>query len=163
MTGEKICYVPCPVSSDTILEAMASGLPAVVTRVGGSAESALEARTAFLVLRADSHALAHAIFRDLEAPELRKSHGRLARERVKREFSLERIDQQYLDVYDPALRKKRMDEPRGRGRELAEEPTIDDGGPHSNSSSVLGEVRGCCLQVTMGLRWCDFPSLISVV
>jgi len=90
--------------SNTILEAMASGLPVVATDVGGNAELVVEGATGTLVPRADPGALAAGIARYLDQPELRRRHGRAARERAVAELSLDAMVQRYQGVYEAVLR-----------------------------------------------------------
>jgi glycosyltransferase involved in cell wall biosynthesis len=98
--------------SNTILEAMASGLPVVATDVGGNAELVEEGSTGFLVPRAGPAALAAAIERYLESPDLRRAHGEAGRQHAEHEFSMDRMVQQYMDVYDTVLRERGRDEPQ---------------------------------------------------
>ncbi len=73
----------------SILEAMALGLPVVATRVGGNAELVVDGQTGLLVPAEDPDALAAAMARILQDPELASSMGRRGRQRVEAEFSLE--------------------------------------------------------------------------
>lgn len=93
--------------SNTILEAMACGLPVVATRVGGNPELVIEGETGMLVPAADPAALAGALGNYLRDPSLARRHGRASRERVEREFSLHAMVQRYLAVYDDVLAGKR--------------------------------------------------------
>ena len=86
--------------SNTILEAMASGLPVIATRVGGNAELIVEGQTGFLAPAENSAALAQALSRYVEQPHLISSHGQAARQRAERVFSIEQMVQRYLAVYD---------------------------------------------------------------
>jgi sugar transferase (PEP-CTERM/EpsH1 system associated) len=88
--------------SNTILEAMATGLPMAVTRVGGNSELVLENATGFLVPPDDPQALAAALARYLEDPRLAQIHGANGRARAEAEFSLDRMVDRYLSVYDRA-------------------------------------------------------------
>ncbi len=72
-----------------ILEAMALALPVVATRVGGNAELVVDGQTGLLVPAEDPDALAAAMARILQDPELAGSMGRRGRRRVEAEFSLE--------------------------------------------------------------------------
>jgi sugar transferase (PEP-CTERM/EpsH1 system associated) len=92
--------------SNTILEAMASGLPVIATNVGGNAELVEEGATGTLVPRADPEALADAIARYAESPDLRRQHGEAARRRAVAEFSLDTMVQRYADVYDSVSRRR---------------------------------------------------------
>ncbi len=92
--------------SNTILEAMASGLPVIATRVGGNAELVQEGVTGLLVPPSDPKAMAEAIGTYLQQPDLFKRHGAAGRERVEREFSLQRMLRQYEEVYDQVLKEK---------------------------------------------------------
>ena len=89
--------------SNTILEAMATGLPVLATNVGGNAELVLAGETGTLVPSADSVAMAKAMRMYLENPDLRIRHGQAGRKLVERRFSLEAMVQGYLDVYDRLL------------------------------------------------------------
>lgn len=86
--------------SNTILEAMASGLPVVATSVGGNAELVSEGETGWIVPRDDPTALAAALRRYVDAPALRKRHGIAARAMAESRFSIGRMVQDYMELYD---------------------------------------------------------------
>ena len=86
--------------SNTILEAMASALPVVATRVGGNSELIAEGITGTLVPVADPTILADAIEKYLRDPDLRQHHGRAGRERVEQAFSMDEMVDKYVQVYD---------------------------------------------------------------
>lgn len=89
--------------SNTILEAMASGLPVVATDVGGNSELLLEGENAMLVPPSDSKALAEAILIYVDSSNLRQLHGRCSRSRAEQYFSLERMVADYQAVYEGLL------------------------------------------------------------
>ena len=89
--------------SNTVLEAMASGLPVIATRVGGNPELVREGSTGVLVPPGDPEALGAQIARLLADADLRRGLGRAARERIIQGFSWERCVEQYLGVYDELL------------------------------------------------------------
>lgn len=92
--------------SNTILEAMATGLPVVATRVGGNPELVEEGVTGLLVPPADPLALAGAISVYLKHPERIAHHGRAGRERIEREFSLTDMVERYMAVYNSVLAER---------------------------------------------------------
>ena len=80
----------------TVIEAMAAGLPAVSTAVGGVAEVIEEGRTGLLAPAGDAEALARQILRLAADPELRTRLGQAGRERAFVRFAEEKM----LDSYD---------------------------------------------------------------
>lgn len=90
--------------SNTILEAMACGLPVVATKVGGNAELVVAGETGRLVPASDSEALAAAIRKFVEHPEEMRSCGAAGRQRVEERFSMRAMVAAYLKVYDAVLK-----------------------------------------------------------
>lgn len=86
--------------SNTILEAMASGLPIVATRVGGNPELVVENETGVLVPADDPTALAGALLMYVNNPDQRSKQGRAGRARIEQYFKLEHMVNNYLSVYD---------------------------------------------------------------
>jgi sugar transferase (PEP-CTERM/EpsH1 system associated) len=85
--------------SNTILEAMATGLPVVATDVGGNPELVV-AGTGMLVRAEDPDAMAAAIGRYVADPQLARTHGAEGRRRVLEHFSMDAMLERYLAVYD---------------------------------------------------------------
>jgi len=83
-----------------ILEAMASGLPVIATRVGGTPEAVANGKTGLLVEAADASSLAEAIVAILSHNELRKSMGKAGRERAVELFSWKQIAENLLRKYE---------------------------------------------------------------
>jgi len=93
--------------SNTILEAMASGLPVVATWVGGNPELVIEGKTGMLVPSANPVAMADAISCYFADPEKCKRDGQAGRKRIEERFSMEAMVNGYLAVYDSVLRNDR--------------------------------------------------------
>lgn len=83
----------------TILEAMAAGLPVVATRVGGTPEVVTE-DCGRLVPARDAAGLGNAILELWREPALRRDMGAAARKRVEARFTLERMIDEYRQVYE---------------------------------------------------------------
>ena len=73
----------------TVIEAMAYGVATVATRVGGVAELIEDGVSGIIVPPGDARALAEAIARLHETPDLRERLGRCARERIRASFRIE--------------------------------------------------------------------------
>jgi sugar transferase (PEP-CTERM/EpsH1 system associated) len=89
--------------SNTVLEAMATGLPVVAARVGGNPELVQEGVTGGLYDPAPDDALEQALVPYLRDESLRRRHGLAGRQRVLREFGLDAMVRRYLDLYDELM------------------------------------------------------------
>lgn len=89
--------------SNTILEAMATGLPVVATAVGGNSELVRNGLTGYLVPAGDAQALASAMLRYLDDAALRRAHGDSARAEIEQSFSLSEMVERYRVLYRNAL------------------------------------------------------------
>lgn len=85
--------------SNTILEAMASGLPVIATDVGGNRELVVDGETGFLVPSGEPGAIAGRLSWYRENPDALARHGRAGRERALREFSLDVMVENYRRLY----------------------------------------------------------------
>jgi glycosyltransferase involved in cell wall biosynthesis len=86
-------------SPNAVLEAMATGLPIVATRIGGIVDLLEDGRTGLLVPPGDAEALALALGRFLCDATFRAGLGSRARTRAVREFSLPGSIARLIDVY----------------------------------------------------------------
>jgi len=89
--------------SNSILEAMACGLPIVATQVGGSVEQIENDRSGLLVPPRRPSALAEALARLVDDPLLAERLGQEARRRISECFSLEAMVTATSRVYDELL------------------------------------------------------------
>lgn len=85
--------------SNTILEAMATGLPVIATATGGNGELVVPEVSGMLVPAGNATALARAMLRYAHEDGLRHAHAEAARARAVREFSLERMLADYATLY----------------------------------------------------------------
>lgn len=92
--------------SNTILEAMATGLPVVAGRVGGNPELVEQDVTGHLYDPGATNALQDALLPYLVDPALRRAHGSAGRERAVQHFRLDSMVERYLDLYDELLGNK---------------------------------------------------------
>jgi len=93
--------------SNTILEAMASGLPVIATDVGANSELVDHGVTGFIVPPADEQALAAQIV-DLASDAGRSAAmGRAGRAAAESRFSLQAMTSAYQSLYDSQLASRR--------------------------------------------------------
>lgn len=84
---------------NTLLEAMALGVPAVSTMVGGIPELLEPGREGFLAPVGDAEALAGYVLDMLADPSLRERCGKACRERIERDFSFANRVRRMEDYY----------------------------------------------------------------
>jgi glycosyltransferase involved in cell wall biosynthesis len=86
-------------ASLTLMEAMACGLPVVVTDVGGNPELVRPGRDGLLVPRGDDAACARALLAILRDPSLARRFGDSGRERAAERFDIDRTISRYHQLY----------------------------------------------------------------
>ena len=86
--------------SNTILEAMASGLPVLASRVGGNPELVANGVAGGLFEAGDVSGLAALLERYLDDSELRCSQSRAAREWAEGRFSMGAMVERYCELYE---------------------------------------------------------------
>ena len=87
----------------SVLEAMAAELPVVASAVGGLAELVVDGETGILVPAEDETALAEALGRFIEQPELRRRLGAAGRARAEAQFDLDAFRRAHLELYHRQL------------------------------------------------------------
>ena len=91
--------------SNTILEAMATGLPVLATDVGGNAELVVKGESGDIVPAGDVEALANGLVRMAMDPDRAQKMGQAGRERAVSNFSLPAMVSAYQALYDRLLAK----------------------------------------------------------
>ncbi len=89
--------------SNTILEAMATGLPIVATGVGGTPELIEHSVNGYLVQPGDSVQMESSISKLLASKEKRDMMGQASLERIRQQFDWDHTVHSYLEVYDGLL------------------------------------------------------------
>lgn len=104
-----ICVLPSLSEgmSNTLLESMSAGKPAVATAVGGNPELVEHGKTGLLVPPEAPEAMADALIQLLLSPELRRRMGLQARYKAEREFSTEKM----VERIEGLFRKVQLDRP----------------------------------------------------
>lgn len=85
--------------SNTLLEAMATALPCVVTDVGANPDLVDDGQSGYLVPVRDAKAIADRVFRLAVDPQLRFRMGQRGRLKVTQEFSMARMLENYTRLY----------------------------------------------------------------
>ena len=95
----------CETLGVSVIEAMASGLPCVGSRVGGIPETIVDGKTGLLVAPNDPDALAEALIRLLKDAGLRESMGAQGRDRAREIFSWSSIARRTRELYERVLER----------------------------------------------------------
>jgi glycosyltransferase involved in cell wall biosynthesis len=85
------------------LKAAAARVPVVGFAAGGLVEAVEDGQTGLLVAPEDSDALAAAIARIIDNPELGKEFGKAGRERMQKEFSVATMADRHVGLYESLL------------------------------------------------------------
>lgn len=94
--------------SNAILEYMATGLPAIVTDVGGNAEAVVHNQVGLVVPPHDPVALSEAILRLAQDPALRRQFGAAAKALVHSRYSLDACVGNYVALYRRLLHEHKI-------------------------------------------------------
>jgi len=94
--------------SNTILEALASGLPVIATAVGGNLELVEEGVNGLLVTPGDVAEMVQALLFYLDTPVRIAEHGETARRQAVQRFSIPAMAEAYAAVYDQTLQHRRV-------------------------------------------------------
>jgi lipopolysaccharide heptosyltransferase II len=86
-----------------VVEAQASGVPVVATRVGGVIDIVEDGKNGLLVPPADHKSMADAILRIFENPQLAKDLAENAYAKIKEKYTVELMVKNTLDVYRDAM------------------------------------------------------------
>ena len=89
--------------SNSLLEAMASGLAVLASRVGGNAEAVIDGTTGFLFRPDSVEEIQAQTLKFLEHPRLAEEMGRAARKRVEEFYSIDKTAARYETIYRLSL------------------------------------------------------------
>lgn len=93
----------CP---NIVLEGMATGLPVVATRVGGTPELLTDGESGFIIPPENPAALTHALNRLLSDATLRRRMGAAGRARIERDFTLPQMVTARSNLLEELLKRK---------------------------------------------------------
>ncbi len=87
----------------SVLEAMAAGLPVVISRVSGAAEAVLDGITGYVAPIGEPEALALAMGNLISNPHDAKSFGKIGRQRFQQKFTVERMIKEIEKLYEKVV------------------------------------------------------------
>ena len=88
---------------NAVLEAMASELPVIATRIAGNEELVVDQQTGLLAPVDDVQGLRASLKQLLDGPKEREAMGRAARKRVSESFGWRRVAEQYQTILNKAV------------------------------------------------------------
>ena len=89
--------------SNSIMEYMAAGKPVIATNTGGNPELVIEGETGYLIPHEDVEELTKKIIFLLERPQEREKMGIKGRERIEKDFSMDRMVKQFIELYKEVI------------------------------------------------------------
>jgi glycosyltransferase involved in cell wall biosynthesis len=89
--------------SNSIMEYMALGKPVIATDGGGTKELVIDGETGFLIPQKSPKLLAEKIDYLLNNEPLRKRLGTKGKERIQKEFSLDKMVSEHIKLYEELL------------------------------------------------------------
>ncbi len=92
--------------SNTILEAMACGLPVIATGVGGNSELVNHAQTGWIVPRSDPQAIKEKCLQYIQSSDMLELHSQMARQTIEEKFSINTMVNNYNSVYTTLIKQK---------------------------------------------------------
>ena len=138
--------------SNTILEAMAAGLPLVVTDVGGNSEAVTHDENGLVVAPHNPKELSKAIDRLLDSESLRHRFGARSRDMTKEKFTLTECVSQYEAFYKKVAPKSNKSvQPAGESQhsvDMGQSPKISVVLPVYNAERYLREAVDSILTQT---------------
>ena len=90
---------------NSLLEAMACGLPVVATRIGGVVDIVKDGENGILVEPGDPKGMAEGIVRLFKDQEFARKIARNAFQTIKNSYSIDSIVPRYIELYRQLLRK----------------------------------------------------------
>ncbi|MAU41219.1 MAG: hypothetical protein CMF31_06325 [Kordiimonas sp.] len=101
LKGATVCLVPSHSEglSNIVLEAAFMGTAVIASKVGGIPEIIPDDSHGLLVHPGDAAALAAAIRKSLDNPALKRQRAQRLKKRVRKEFSLQSMQQNYLELF----------------------------------------------------------------
>jgi glycosyltransferase involved in cell wall biosynthesis len=106
--------------SNALLEAMTSGLPCVATRIPGNLDLVQDERNGLLVMPDNPKALARAIERLARDQRLRITLGRAAWDTAEKNYAMDTVVEQYIELYDHLMASRSRVKERGVMRQDAQ-------------------------------------------
>jgi glycosyltransferase involved in cell wall biosynthesis len=97
---------------NALLEGMAAGLPVIATRVGGVPEIIEDGVTGVLVEPKSPNAIAEAIIRMVQRPELARRVSLAAYERICGSFGFDRVIEQLIQLYVSVAKQREISTPQ---------------------------------------------------
>ena len=96
--------------SNSLLEAMSTGIPVIVTATGGNPEVVIDGESGLLFPVGDSRELTEQLLRLVSRKDLRAQLGQKALRRVREEFSIDSMVRNYEQVYESLTREAKASE-----------------------------------------------------